>query len=314
MIEINERDVYMESTVGREKVAQKVTLLGMLVNFILVIFKFLAGILGGSAALVADAIHSLSDFISDIILIISFKITSKPADEDHNYGHGKVETVSTVLIGVLLVIVSITLFRTSGTTIYQFFYKEKNIPVPKPYVLFAVIASIVLKEIMFQITKVVGKKIKSEAIIANAWHHRSDALSSVAAFIGIALAISFGDAYAVCDPIASFVVSIFIFKVGFGILLSSYKQLIDTSLPGDEVRKIEELINSVPQIKSYHNIKTRRIGYYVSIDVHILVEKELNVEQAHDIATTLENKIYEAFGQETFINVHVEPFLENSLK
>ncbi|QVK18222.1 cation transporter [Mycoplasmatota bacterium] len=300
----------MQPTVGREKEAQKVTLLGMLVNFILVVFKFLAGILGGSAALVADAIHSLSDFISDIIVIIGFKFTSKPADEDHNYGHGKVETVSTVIIGLLLVIISVALFRSSGTTIYKFFFEGEKILVPKFYVLFAVLASIILKEIIFHITKAVGKKINSEVIIANAWHHRTDALSSVAAFIGIVLAISFGEDFAVCDPIASFVVSIFIFKVGFGILLSSYKQLIDTSLTVDEVKKIEETIKSIPQIKDYHNIKTRRIGYYVSIDVHILVDKDLNVEQAHDIATTLEDKVHDEFGQETFISVHIEPFIE----
>jgi len=298
----------MESTIGREKAAQKVTLIGMLVNLILVIFKFTAGLLGNSSALLADAIHSLSDFVSDIIVIIGFKITAKPADEDHNYGHGKVETISAVIIGLLLIFLSIALFRTSGTDIFQFFFKGKVLDVPKSFVLYAVVASIILKEILFQITKKVGKKINSDAVLANAWHHRSDALSSIAAFIGIVLAVSFGEKFAVCDPIASFVVSIFIFKVGLSIILTSYKQLIDASLSNEEVIKIEEIINSIPEIKGFHNIKTRRIGYYVSIDVHIFVEKYLNVEEAHDIASSLENKIYDEFGKDTFISVHIEPY------
>ncbi len=301
----------MDSMIGREKAAQKVTLFGMFINFLLVLIKFIAGIIGGSAALVADAIHSLSDFISDIIVIVGFKITAKPADESHNYGHGKVETISAVIIGLLLVILSFVLIGTSGFKIYQFFFKGKDIAVPKFYVLYVVVASIVLKEMLYRVTKIVGTRIKSEAVIANAWHHRSDALSSVAAFIGIVLAVSLGEHYAVCDPIASFAVSLFIFKVGLSIILSSYKQLIDASLSVAEVQQINDAISSIPEIKGYHNMKTRRIGYYVSIDVHIFVEKSINVEDAHNIATLLEVKLRETFGEATIINVHVEPYYVN---
>jgi len=301
----------MEKIIGREKAAKKITFYGMIVNLILLLGKIIAGFLGKSAALVSDGIHSLSDFISDIVVIIGFKITSKPADEKHNYGHGKVETISAAIIGLFLIIVSVTLLRSSATDIYNFFFHGKKIEVPKLYVIYVIIFSIIAKEILFHTTRLVGKKIKSEVLIANAWHHRSDALSSVAALIGVSLAIIFGKDFAISDSIASFLVSVFIFKVGFDIISTNYRQLIDESLSKDEVKTIEELIKSVSGIKGYHNIKTRKVGYYVSIDVHIFVDKALNVEQAHSIASALEDKIYEEFGKETFISVHVEPFYPN---
>lgn len=300
----------MSVMIEREKSARQVTFFGMIINFFLIIFKFLSGVLGSSSVLIADAIHSLSDFVSDIVVIIGFKITAKPADRSHNYGHGKVETVSAVMIGILLIILSLSLLKSSGTDIYEFFYyKENKLDVPKGFVLYAVIASILLKEIAFQVTNKVGKKIKSETVIANAWHHRSDALSSVAALIGISLAIIYD--FAVWDPIASFIVSLFILKVGISISISSYKQLIDASLTEDEINKIESIIRGIEGIKGFHNVKTRRIGYYASIDVHIFVSKSLNVEEAHDIATILEDCICDEFGKETFISVHVEPFDES---
>ncbi len=298
----------MEQMTNRGKEAQKITIIGMGVNFILAVIKFLAGLFGGSAALVADAIHSLSDFISDIVVIIGVKITSKPADEDHNYGHGKVETVSTVLIGIFLIVVSISLLRSSGLAIYRFFFKGEELTVPKFFVLYIVIISIISKEALYQMTKIVGKKIKNDAVIANAWHHRTDALSSVAALIGVLLAILLGKDYAVFDPIASVVVSILIFKVGLSIILSNMNQLIDAALKEEEVQKLKDILKSISDIKGYHKLKTRRLGYYISIDVHIFVEKNLNVLKSHDIATLLEDKIYQTFGKETIISVHVEPY------
>jgi cation diffusion facilitator family transporter len=297
--------------VEREKEAKRVTLFGMIVNLFLVIAKFFAGIFGRSSALVSDAVHSLSDFISDIVVLIGFKITSKPADDKHNYGHGKVETISAVIIGLLLIVISIILLRSSATDIYRFFFRNKEISIPKTYVLYVVIISIVSKEFLFHITKKVGKKIQSDAVIANAWHHRSDAFSSVAALVGISLAIIFGKSFAVSDPIASFIVSIFIFKVGLEIIINNYRQLIDESLSEAEINKIAEIINSIPEIYGFHNIKTRKIGYYVSIDVHVFVDKDLKVVKAHDIASNLEDKIYQEFGEETFISVHVEPYYQN---
>lgn len=295
----------------RKKEAQKITIYGMILNAFLVITKIITGILGNSAAVISDAIHSLSDFISDIVVIVGFKFTSKPADDKHNYGHGKIETVSAVIIGLLLIILAVLLIRSSVISIYNFFFHGKEIAIPKTYVLYIVLLSITTKEILYHVTRRVGKKINSEAIIANAWHHRSDVFSSVAVFIGIVLAIILGKDFAVCDPIASFIVSLFILKVGFDIISSNVRQLIDESLTEEEIKLIEKLITSIPDIKGFHNIKTRRISYYVSIDVHIFVDRNLNVEEAHTIASTLEAKIFEEFGKETLISVHVEPYYPN---
>jgi len=297
--------------IKREKEAIKVTLYGMIVNFMLIIMKIVAGIFGKSSALISDAVHSLTDFITDIIILVGFKVTARPADEEHNYGHGKVETISAVGVGIFLIFVSVSLFINSVTNIYQFFFKGKTITVPHQFVLYILILSIIFKEISFRFTLHVGKKINSEAVIANAWEHRSDAIASIAALIGLTLAIVLGEKYAVCDPIAAGIVSLFIFKVAIEIILSSYQQLIDSSLTKEELERLENILKSIPDIKGYHNIKTRRIGYYVSIDVHIFVERTLNVEEAHDIATELEKKIYAEFGDETFISVHVEPFYPN---
>lgn len=302
----------MSEVKNRQLKAKKVTLIGMFINFLLLISKLIFGIIGNSTALVADGLHSLSDFISDIIVIIGFRFTSKPADKKHNYGHGKIETVSTVLIGLLLIFISLTLFKSSITTIYNFYVNNTEINVPKSFVLYVVIASIALKEFLFHLTFKVGKKIKSNVLIANAWHHRSDSLSSIAAFIGIFLAILLGEKYAVSDPIASLVVSILIFKVGLDIIIDSLNQLIDVSLSDEEIKKIEDSINDIKAIKGYCNIKTRRIGYYVSIDIVILVDKNLNVEKAHNIANQLELNFYKIFGSESIINIHVEPFTENN--
>jgi len=297
--------------VKREKEAVKVTIYGMIINFILVVMKLLAGIFGKSAALISDAVHSLSDFITDIIILIGFKVTARPADEDHNYGHGKVETIAAVSVGIFLIFVSVSLFINSIRNIYGFFFKDEVITLPHQFVLYILIISIILKEITFRFTIHVGKKINSDAVIANAWEHRSDVFASLAALIGLTIAIVFGEKYAVFDPIAAGIVSLFIFKVAIEIILSSYSQLIDSSLTKEEIERLEKILDSIPEIKGYHNIKTRRIGYYVSIDVHIFVERTLNVEAAHDIATELEKIIRQEFGEETFISVHVEPYYPN---
>lgn len=301
----------MEKTMSRENSARRITLIGMAVNTVLLIVKFTLGTIGNSAALVADAFHSLSDFVSDIVVIVGMRFTSKPADKSHNYGHGKIETLTTVFIGIVLVILSFTLLRDAVIDIYNFYVHDEPIKVPKSFVLIAVAVSIVAKEIMFRYTLKVGKSIKSDTIVANAWHQRSDALSSVAALIGISLAVIFGEKFAVADPIASAVVSLLVFKVGFSILTSSFNQLLDASLNDEELQKIKEIIEGVEGIKHYRNIKTRKIGYYISVDIHIEVNWRLNVIEAHDIATELENEILNEFGEETFISVHIEPYNED---
>jgi cation diffusion facilitator family transporter len=302
---------HMSETLDRTTAAKKTTIIGMLVNVVLLCLKLFVGFIGNSAALIADAIHSLSDFVSDIVVLVSFRFTSKPADEKHNYGHGKIETISAVIVGVILLFLGFTLIKESATTIYNFFFNEEEITLPKTIVLYVIIVSLISKELLFRYTIKVGKKINSDAIIANAWHQRSDALSSIAAFIGISLALILGPNFAVLDPVASFVVSLFVLKVGVQIILTSYNQLVDASLDAEQLKSIEELINSVSEIRGFHNIKTRKIGYYISVDVHIFVDKHLNVEEAHDIASELENKFYKEFGEETFVSVHVEPYDEN---
>ncbi|MCF0255095.1 cation diffusion facilitator family transporter [Bacteroides heparinolyticus] len=294
-----------ESTM-REREIYRVTIVGSIVNFLLLVFKFFAGIAGHSAAMLADAVHSLSDFITDIIVILFVRLSAKPEDEGHDYGHGKYETLATAIIGIFLVFVGFGIFWNGASSIYRFFQGE-TLQEPGRIALMGAIASIIFKEILYQYTAFKGRKLNSQAVIANAWHHRSDAFSSIGTALGIGGAILLGDQWRILDPAAAVIVSFFIMKVAVGLLIPCVDELLEKSLPSEVEEKILETILSFPGVTSPHHLRTRRIGSYCAIEVHVRMDGQISLEEAHKTATKVENKLKELFGKGTLINIHVEP-------
>lgn len=294
-----------ESTM-REREIYRVTIVGSIVNFLLLVFKFFAGIAGHSAAMLADAVHSLSDFITDIIVILFVRLSAKPEDEGHDYGHGKYETLATAIIGIFLVFVGFGIFWNGASSIYRFFQGE-TLQEPGRIALMGAIASIIFKEILYQYTAFKGRKLNSQAVIANAWHHRSDAFSSIGTALGIGGAILLGDQWRILDPAAAVIVSFFIMKVAVGLLIPCVDELLEKSLPSEVEEKILETILSFPGVTSPHHLRTRRIGSYCAIEVHVRMDGQISLEEAHKTATKVENKLKELFDKGTLINIHVEP-------
>ena len=289
---------------SREKGIYKVTIVGSIVNFLLLVFKFFAGIAGHSAAMLA--VHSLSDFITDIVVIVFVRIAGKPEDKGHDYGHGKYETLATAIIGLLLLCVGFGIFWNGASSIYTFL-RGGQLESPGVVALVAALVSIVSKEILYQYTVIQGKKLNSQAVIANAWHHRSDALSSIGTAIGIGGAILLGDHWRVLDPVAAVVVSFFIMKVSVRLLIPCVDELLEKSLPEDVEKEIEQTVLSFPGVSQPHHLRTRRIGNYYAIELHVRMDGKITLEEAHSTATAIENKLKEMFGKGTHVGIHVEP-------
>ena len=291
---------------SREKGIYKVTIVGSVVNFLLLVFKFFAGITGHSAAMLADAVHSLSDFITDIVVIVFVRIAGKPEDKGHDYGHGKYETLATAIIGLLLLCVGFGIFWNGASSIYTFL-QGGQLESPGVVALVAALVSIVSKEILYQYTVIQGKKLNSQAVVANAWHHRSDALSSIGTAVGIGGAILLGDHWRVLDPVAAVIVSFFIMKVAVQLLIPCVDELLEKSLPAEVEDEIIKTILSFPGISSPHHLRTRRIGSYCAIEVHVRMDGSISLEEAHETATAVENKLKRQFGKGTLVSIHVEP-------
>lgn len=296
----------MESNKKREREIFCVTLWGSFVNFLLLVFKFVAGIFGGSSAMIADAVHSLSDFITDVVVILFVRISSKPCDTDHDFGHGKYETLASTLIGLMLCVVGIGILWSSATKIFSV-CTGHTIEQPGVVALVAALVSIVSKESLYQWTTRVGRQVDSPAVIANAWHHRSDALSSIGTAIGIGGAILLGPNWRVLDPIAAVVVSVFIIRVSLKLFIPSIQELLEKSLPEDEERFIIESILAEPGVSKPHNLRTRRIGNNRAIDVHFRMDGDTSLKDAHNATRSIENRLRQHFGKQTIITTHVEP-------
>ena len=295
----------METT-SREKSIYKVTWIGSLVNFLLMAFKFAAGILGHSSALVADAVHSLSDFATDIVVIVFVKISGKPEDDDHRYGPGKYETLATAIIGIVLFAVGIGLL-VGGATKVADVLNGAILPAPSMIALIAAAVSIVSKEILYRYTVRVGKNLNSQAVVANAWHHRSDAFSSIGTLVGVAGAIFLGERWRILDPLAAIVVSAFIIKVAMELINPCIDELLERSLPAETEKKILDIITSFPEVSSPHHLRTRRIGNHIAIEVHLRMDGQTSLEDAHTVATNVEKRLKAEFGPETHIGIHMEP-------
>lgn len=293
-------------TISREKEIRKVTLVGSVINLLLLAFKFVAGIIGHSAAMIADAVHSLSDFISDIIVLVFVHISGKPEDESHAYGHGKFETMATLIIGVILLAVGVGIFVNGASSIIDNF--KGNIPSsPSKVALIAAVISIVLKELLYRYTVRVGQKLNSQAVVANAWHHRSDAYSSLGTLLGIGGAIFLGEGWQVLDPLAAVIVSLFIVRVAFQLVKPCVDDLLERSLPAETEQRIKDIILSFPEIGSPHHLRTRRIGNNIAIEVHIRMDGNISLNEAHRLTTNVENRLKEEFGEGTHIGIHMEP-------
>jgi len=296
----------MEKDLLRSHEAKKITLQGFCVNAGLTFFKLFAGIYGKSGAMVADGIHSLSDFFTDLVVLIGFKFTEKPEDECHNYGHDKYETLATVIVSVFLAVAGLSILK-SGITSLMSIINGSIAPRPGWIALIAAAISIVGKELLYRFTVNVGQKINSSAVIANAWHHRSDVFTSIGTFIGIGGSILLGAKWTILDPLASVVVSIFIFKVAVNIFFPAINELLESSLSKKECEHIRAIIASCEGAKNYHNLRTRRIGSKVAIEVHILVDQHVSITTAHDTVTEIEEELKKDFGKNSIITIHIEP-------
>lgn len=283
-----------------------VTLVGSVVNIILTVFKLLAGILGRSTAMIADGIHSLSDLLSDIVVIVFVKISAKGRDKDHDYGHGKFETFATLIISLMLIVVAVNLMSGGINKIRQIL-DGGEVSSPGMIALWAAVASIVLKEILYRYTIIQGKALNSPMMIANAWHHRSDAFSSVGSLLGIAGAIFLGDKFVILDPITGCVISIFILVMAVKMSVPAIKELLDVSLPDEVEEKIEATAKSVKGVVDLHELKTRREGPGIIMEGHLVLDSEISLKEAHDISKKVEESLRKEFGTETQISLHLEP-------
>lgn len=290
----------------RQKTIYKVTLIGGAVNVILLAFKFVAGILGHSDAMVADAIHSLSDFITDLIVLLFVYISGRPQDKTHDYGHGKYETLALIFIGVALMAVAIGIFTNGAQKIVSWYHGEE-LAAPGMLALWAALVSILLKELTYLYTIRKARQLNSSSMEANAWHHRSDALSSIGTAIGIGGAVLLGKRWTVLDPLASIVVGAFIVKVAFDLINRGIGELMEKSLPDEVEDEIMRIAASEPDVIEPHDLKTRRIGNRYAIELHILMNGDITLAKAHDHADSIEGQLKEKFGENAHVAIHMEP-------
>lgn len=291
---------------ARARLIYRVTIVGSIGNFLLVLFKFIAGIIGRSDAMIADAVHSLSDFATDIIVLLFVRISAKPQDKDHDFGHGKYETLATAVIGLVLFAVGAGVLWNGCSTIWRW-WNGARLEAPGMLALIAALVSIAVKELLYRYTERAGRKINSQAVIANAWHHRSDALSSIGTAVGIGGAILLGEKWRVLDPLAAVLVSFFIMKVAYKLIVPCVEELTEKSLPEDVEQAINDALADVLAGCDPHNMRTRRIGNRKAVDVHVRMNGDLTVTESHEITKLMEQRLRAILGADAFITIHVEP-------
>ncbi len=291
---------------NREKEIYKVTLIGSAGNVALLTFKFIAGIVGHSSAMIADAVHSLSDFITDIIVLMFVNVSSKPQDESHDYGHGKYETIASFVIGLALIAAATGIIYSGGSKLYAWAHGEQ-LEAPGMLALWAALLSIAVKEALYRYTAAVGKRVDSQAVVANAWHHRSDALSSIGTAVGIGGAILLGNRWTVLDPLAGVIVGGLLIKVAVDLLKVSMNELTESSLDDKTEQEIERIICAQADCREPHNIRTRRIGNRIAIEAHVRMDGDTPLHVAHEHATAIEQRLRNRFGPQTHVTIHMEP-------
>ena len=291
---------------NRESRIMKVTLAGLVVNVLLSAGKIAAGVFGRSAAMLADGVHSLSDLLSDIVVLVFVRVSSRGRDKDHEFGHGKFETLATLIVSLILIVVAAQMMVSGLKSIMEVLHGG-TIPRPGYVALAAAAVSILAKEVLYRYTIHVGKAVDSPAVVANAWHHRSDAFSSIGSLVGIAGAIFLGDRWVILDPLVCCCISIAILVVAVRMAGPSLKELMDASLPEDVEKEIVSLSMSVDGVRNVHELKTRRNGISIIIEAHMVVDPNITVEKAHDIVTAVEDVLRRRYGDGTQISIHIEP-------
>lgn len=290
----------------RKRRIYRVTLVGFAVNLVLSLAKLAAGVFGRSGAMVADAVHSFSDLATDVVVIVFARISAKPRDDGHDYGHGKYETLATILISMALGVVGVGILVNSIGAVRSVL-DGGVLPRPGLVALVAAVLSIAAKEILYRYTVREGRAIDSPSVVANAWHHRSDALSSLGTLVGIGCAYFLGDKWRIADPIAALIVAVFIFKVAFDLIRTGVGELLEKSLPEETEREILHIVTLDPAVREPHNLRTRRIGAAIAIEIHIRVDGAMTVARSHALTVGIERRLRERFGEGTMIAVHVEP-------
>ena len=290
----------------RERGIYRTTVVGGVANLLLVGLKFAAGIAGRSSAMVADAVHSLSDFITDIVVLVFVGISARPQDKSHDFGHGKFETLATLFIGLALAAAAVGIV-VNGATKFAGWLNGEDLPSPGKLALWAALVSIAVKELLYRYTIARGRRLESSALIANAWHHRSDALSSIGAAVGIGGALLLGDRWTVLDPLASIVVGAMLVKVAWDLLGPSLGELTEQSLPESTEKEILSMIESVPGVSDPHNLRTRKIGKRIAAEVHVRMDGDLPLREAHAKASRIESAYRARFGPDSHIIIHTEP-------
>lgn len=284
----------------RHQAINKVTLWGVFVNLILSVSKLLGGFFGQSQALIADGLHSLSDLASDAMVFVAAKHASEDADEEHPYGHARFETIATVALAILLVIVGLGIAYDSIFSLVT----DEPIARPDTFTLWIAALSILSNEGLYHYTRIVGNRIRSKLLLANAWHHRSDAISSIVVLVGIAgtqLNMPKLDAY------AAIIVALMIVRIGFKLGYDSVQELVDASLEPELVERIREKILSHEGVRELHMLRTRRLGHHAHVDVHIMVAPKLSVSEGHHISETVEKMLIDSFDAINDVTVHIDP-------
>ena len=305
------RDTFTDREFSDEqavRLARHVTWVGFWMNALLGVMKVLAGVFGRSAAMVADGVHSFSDFVTDIIVLIFVGIGRRKANVEYQYGHGKFETFATMLLALILGVVGVLFFVDGAEKTWRAMHGEQ-LPAPGWIAMATALASIAAKEWLYRYTRRAGEKIHSAVVVANAWHHRSDAFSSLATLAGIGGAMFFGVHWRVLDPVAAMVVSVFIVMVSIRIGKPAVQELLEVSLPADVVRGMYHIIGHTPGVEAFHHFASRRNGNRMIADFHIKVDPAITVDCAHRIATDVENRLKMAYGRDMLVTIHIEPYL-----
>ncbi len=296
----------------KSKEGLRVTIIGMAVNIILTIVKVVAGVVGNSAALIADGVHSLSDLLSDFVVIFSIRISAKPEDDSHNFGHKKIENLASVIVGVMLLFAGVLILYEGAGTIYDFI---EGTPVEKPAMVtfYVALLSIIGKELLYQYTHRVAKKLGSDMIEVNAWHHRTDAFSSIGVAAGIGAAILLGDNWAILDPVMAVLLALYILYIAAKIIYNSTNDLMEASLSPEVNEEIKSIILDCGGVLNMHSLKTRKLGSSKAIDMHIMIDENLTVKEAAEIQKDVENCLKQRFGPDTYVIIKVEPFLDRKV-
>jgi cation diffusion facilitator family transporter len=284
----------------RQQSTRNITLWGVAVNILLSIIKTIGGIAGQSAALLADGLHSMSDLVSDGMVLVAARHASHDADEDHPYGHARFETITTVALGALLLLVGAGIAYDAVVRLVS----EQRPAIPHFYTLYIAAVSIISKEVLYHLTRRVGIRIRSKMLEANAWHHRTDAVSSIIVLIGIAGALL---GFPLLDAYAAVIVALMVMKIGVDLGYQSIMELVDTALDPDEVERIRQTILTVTDVRELHMLRTRRMGHNALVDVHIQVAPKLSVSEGHHISELVEHRLIKEFEDINDVTVHIDP-------